>query len=77
MSIPKIFMLGEQDQAGPEFVEDYIKMTEWAAEPKEFYLYPVYAHAAGLLLGESGEEAQAIILDFVIRFSPSAQQRTE
>jgi len=72
LTIPKIFMITEEDQAGPDFVTDFIKMVEMAAEPKEFYLYPGYAHASGLLFDEFGDEVQEILLNFVKDFSQSA-----
>jgi pimeloyl-ACP methyl ester carboxylesterase len=74
MTIPKIFMIAEEDQAGSDFVADFIEMAEMAAEPKDFYLYPGYAHASGLLFFEFGEEVQEILLNFVKGFSQSAQE---
>ena len=40
-------------------------MVEIASEPKAFYLYPGMAHGTGLYLGDTGEEAQKILLQLV------------
>lgn len=75
LTIPKIFMIAEEDQAGTDFVTDFIEMVETTAEPKEFYLYPGYAHASGLLFEDNGEEVQEILLNFVKGFSQSPQEQ--
>ena len=70
LTMPKIFMVTEQDLMGPGFVEAFLEMAEKAGEPKSIYVFPGLQHSTGLLIDEDfGEEVQEILLDFVIDLS--------
>jgi len=79
LDIPKIFMIAEDDIANmgtPGFTKDFIKMAEFSGEPKQIYIYEGYAHGTGLLLGEQGNGAKEIVLDFARGFITERQVET-
>jgi len=70
LTIPKIFLVAEQDYYGPEFVESFLEMAEKAGEPKSIYVYPGDQHGIGLLTDENiGEQVQEILLNFLTDLS--------
>ncbi len=76
LTIPKILMIAEDDRVGPNFVAEFIDMTENIAEPKEIYIYPGDEHAAELFYTEFGDEVQEILFNFVTGFSQTAQEQS-
>jgi formylglycine-generating enzyme required for sulfatase activity/dienelactone hydrolase len=76
LTIPKILMIAEEDRVGPNFVADFIEMTEIIAEPKDIYIYPGDEHAAEMFYFESGDDVQEILFDFVTGFSQSAENQS-
>ncbi len=70
LTIPKIFMVAEEDLMGPGFVEAALEIAERAGEPKSIYVFPGAQHGIGLLKDEDfGEQVQKILFDFVIDLS--------
>ena len=69
LNIPKLVMVAEQDMAtanDPDFVNDILKMYEWAPAPKELFVSPgSIAHGLALLYGSPGEEARALLFEFL------------
>jgi iron(II)-dependent oxidoreductase len=79
LEIPKVFMIAEDDIANmgtPGFTKDFLKMAEISGEPKQTYIYEGYAHGTGLLLGEQGNGAKEIVLDFARGFMTDRQVET-
>ena len=73
LTIPKIFMIAEDDQAAPDFVTNFMEMTEMAPEPKAVYVYSGYAHGNGLFHEDFGEDVEKNLLDFMIALIPGSQ----
>lgn len=65
LTIPKVFMIAENDYFGAEFVEKFLELADLASEPKEVHVFPGALHGSALLYGSSGEQAIPILLEFV------------
>ena len=65
--MPGLFMVLEQDKAAasaPDFVNDILKMYDWAPAPEELFVNPgSIAYGLVLLYGSPGEEPRAQLLE--------------
>jgi sulfatase modifying factor 1 len=66
LTMPKLFVIAQEDRALPGFVARFIEMSERAPEPKELIVYPGTWHGTSLLHHEEhGEDLRARLIGFL------------
>lgn len=66
LTMPKLFVITEEDRVTPGFVADFVEMSERAPEPKELIVYSGGWHGTSLLHHEEhGEDLRARLIGFL------------
>jgi len=64
-SIPRLFISSEQDN----YINGTLELYEWAAQPKEKYIYSGGAHGTELF-DSHGDDLTRRTIDFIVRHAP-------
>lgn len=68
LTTPKLFVIAENDLVNfvfPDFVENFIELSEKVPEPKELVIYPGYSHGTELFYAPVGEDFQNKLVSFL------------
>jgi esterase/lipase len=71
LTMPKLFVIAQEDRVTPDFVARFIEMAERAPEPKDLVVYSGTWHGTSLLHHEEhGEDLRARLIRFLEGLTP-------